>query len=327
MFLKSHHNKFATLIGFFALLIWSTGALAAIKICQLPSLEVLTITFFITFITTCLKLTITKRWSVIYSQPWYIWAAGVMGICMQQLAYISAFKNAPAVQADIIILLWPVLVILFSGLLRTENLKPQHLFSCGLGLLSVVLLNCTEEGFVLFSSWQLGYSYALICAVLWSVYTIFTRQFPKVPIEMIGMYYGVGSIFVLIGHLAFEDFVMPDLSQALTLIYLGTFVAGGAYFCWDYGIKNGNLKLLATISYGNSIISLVLLALFSQTQLPKNVLWSCFLVVIAGVFAADNNIKKLEVFTIRLNQLLRKVILQTGLAHNIIIFFLGLPLR
>jgi len=71
----------------------------------------------------------------------------------------------------------------------------------------------------------------------------------------------------------------------------------------------------------------MLLAFFSQTQLPKNVLWSCFFVVIAGAFAVDNNIKKLEVFTIRLNQFLRKVILQTGSAHNIIIFFLGLPLR
>ena len=325
--MKSRHNKIATFVGFLALLIWSTGALAAIKICQLPSLEVLTFTFFITFITTCLKLTITKRWSDVYSQPWYIWVAGVLGVCMQQLAYISAFKNAPAIQADIIILLWPVLVIFFSGFLISEKLKPQHLFSGALGLLSVFFLNYTDEGFILFSSWYSGYSYALICAVLWSLYTIFTRRFPKVPKEMIGMYYGVGSIFVLTGHLACEDFVMPDVSQGLILAYLGIFVAGGAYFCWDYGIKKGNLKLLATLSYGNSIVSLFLLAFFTQAQLPKNVLWSCALVVVAGFCAAEGSDKKLEIFTKRFHQHFGKLVFQRGLANNILVFILGFPLK
>lgn len=326
MFLKNRHHNFATFIGVLALIIWSTGALAAVKICQLPSLEVLAFTFFITFITTCLKLTITKRWSDIYSQPWYVWVIGVLGICMQQLAYISAFKHAPAIQADIIILLWPVLVILFSGLLTSEKLKSQHLFSGGLGLLSVFLLNYTDEGFVLFSSWSLGYSYALICAVLWSLYTIFSRQFPNVPKEMIGMYYGVGSIFVLVGHLTFEDFVAPDLSQCLILAYVGIFVAGGAYFCWDYGIKNGNLKLLATISYGNPIISLLLLALFTSTELPKNILWSCALVVTAGFCATEGN-NKLEIFTNKFNQLFERLIFQRSPANNILVFILGFPLK
>jgi drug/metabolite transporter (DMT)-like permease len=283
----THPPRIATIIGYLALLLWSTGALAATKVCQLPLLQVLSTIFIFSFFVTAAWLTITRRWQMIRNQPWYVWFIGVSGICIQQFLYIAAFKNGPAIQVDVLILLWPILVIFFSGIFTKEPLMPRHVISGLLGFLSVCLLNCSGDDLGFFTNWHSGYCYAIMCAVLWSLYTICSRHFTKIPLEMIGMYYGIGSILTLPCHLLYENFVMPSFQQWLVLAYMGLFIAGIAYFCWDYGIKKGNIKLLATLSYGNSIISLILLFLFANAQMQDHLGWACFFICTAGIVATD----------------------------------------
>lgn len=293
MFLNFIRTNTATLIGYTALLLWSTGALVATKICHLPVFQVLTTSFSIAFLTVAAKLTLHKRWSVVLSQPWYVWAAGILGVCGQQVAYLFAFKNGPAMQVDIIILLWPILIVFFSWLLLKEKLKSRHILSCVLGFSSVILLNMTDQGFSLFSAWYSGYTYALICAFLWGGYNVFARYMKTIPAEMIGMYYGVGAIIVFITHITTEEFVVPGIYESLSLLYLGLMVTGMAYLCWDFGVKKGNMKVLATLSYGNSITSLSLLILFADVALQDNLAGAGLLVVFAGLFATDSFVKKL----------------------------------
>lgn len=285
-----------------ALLLWSTSALTATRICHLPIFQVLTTTFLVAFVIVTIRLTLTKRWPMVLSQPWYVWGVGVLGICAQQIAYIMAFKNGPALQVDIIILLWPILMVVFSWLLLKDKLKPRHFVSCLLGFSSVILLNCTDQGFLLFSSWHSGYTYAAICAVLWSCYIVFTRHFSSIPSEMIGMYYGVGSIFTLVAHMSFEDFVVPTPGEWLTLLYMGTMVAGAAYICWDFGVKKGNIKLLATLSYGNSIVSLAWLVIFTDVVLQGNLVGAGLLVFLGGILATDSFSEKMQEFIVWLRQ-------------------------
>lgn len=298
-------SKTATTVGYLALLFWSTGALATTQICQLPILQVLSTTFIVSFIITSLWLTITNRWSIIRNQPWYIWFMGVSGVCLQQFSYIAAFKNGPALQVDILILLWPILVICLTGILTKERLKLHHVLSGLMGLVSIYLLNCSDHGLTLFSNWYTGYYYALICAVLWSAYTICSRYFSKTPLPLIGMYYGLGSLIVLPAHIISENFIMPTPFQWLILAYIGFITSTLAYFCWDYGVKKGNIKLLATLSYGNSTISLSLLIIFTNIQVQGKLGWACVTVCMAGFIAADgfsNCIKLFRAYGYRLRE-------------------------
>ena len=64
--------------------------------------------------------------------------------------------------------------------------------------------------------------------------------------------------------------------------------SGGAYFLWDFGIKHGNFKLLSNLSYGNPIISVLLLAAFHQAQLTINLLFACLFVVAGAVVGSVN---------------------------------------
>ena len=274
-----------TVIGYCALLIWSLSAVATVHVRELPVLEVLTLTFMLAFITTCVRLTVAKEWSTI-NQPWYIWVIGVLGVCLQQFFYMRAFQNGPAAEVDVIIYLWPLLLLLFSGFLPKEKLRIRHIVSGLMCFFSLMLLNAGAEGVELHQENLVGYGYALVCALLWSGYTLSARYFKNVPSYVVGLYYGIGSIFAFIGHIVFESFVMPTPEQGIVLLFMGVLVCGCAYYFWDYGVKKGNMKFLAILSYFNPILSIGFLALILKIDLHPNIGVACLLIALGGLLGS-----------------------------------------
>lgn len=270
-----------TFIGYLALVVWSLSASAAVHITTLPVFQVLIVTFFLAFLLSVARLTVTKTWSAL-KQPWYIWVIGVLGICVQQFFYLKAFQNGPAAQVDIIVYLWPLFLILLIGFLPKEKIKMKHIAAVGIGFIGILILNIGDQGIVLSTDHIWGYVYALVCAVLWSGYTLSARYFKKIPTNIVGIYCGIGSIISLIGHLIYEKFVMPTFFQMAVMFFIGLFVSGAAYLMWDYGIKKGNIKLLAILSYMNPILSIGFLSLLANVELNSKIAYACILIAAGG---------------------------------------------
>jgi drug/metabolite transporter (DMT)-like permease len=277
-----------TFIGYLALIIWSLSASAAVHIAMLPVFQILIVTFFLAFLLSAVRLTVTKAWSSL-KQPWYIWVIGVLGICAQQFFYLKAFQNGPAAQVDIIVYLWPLFLILLIGFLPKEKIRMKHITAVGIGFIGILILNIGDQGIVLSADHIWGYAYALVCAVLWSGYTLSARYFKKIPTNIIGIYCGIGSVISLIAHLTYEKFVMPTLFQLAVLFFIGLFVSGAAYLMWDYGIKKGNIKLLAILSYMNPILSIGFLSLLSNVELNSKIAYACILIAAGGWMGGKNS--------------------------------------
>lgn len=271
----------ATVIGYLALVVWSLSASAAVHIATLPVFQVLIMTFFLAFLLSAVRLTATKTWSSL-KQPWYVWVIGVFGICVQQFFYLKAFQNGPAAQVDIIIYLWPLFLILLVGFLPKEKIKMKHIAAVMTGFIGILVLNIGDHGFALDTEHMWGYAYALVCAVLWSGYTLSARYFKKIPTNIIGIYCGIGSFISLIAHLTYEEFVMPTLFQMAVISFIGIFVSGAAYLMWDYGIKKGNIKLLAILSYMNPILSIGFLSVLANVELNSKIGYACILIAAGG---------------------------------------------
>lgn len=270
-----------TFIGYLALVIWSLSASAAVHIATLPVFQILIVTFFLAFLLSAGRLTVTRTWHTL-KQPWYIWVIGVLGICAQQFFYLKAFQNGPAAQVDIIVYLWPLFLILLIGFLPKEKIKMKHITAVGIGFIGILILNIGDQGIVLSTDHIWGYAYALVCAVLWSGYTLSARYFKKIPTNIIGIYCGIGSIISLIAHLIYEKFVMPTFFQMSVISFIGLFVSGAAYLMWDYGIKKGNIKLLAVLSYMNPILSIGFLSLLANVELNSKIAYACILIAAGG---------------------------------------------
>lgn len=285
---NSRHAHYATLLGYGGLILWSLSALFTTKLHRIPTLEILTVALGTSFIMAAVKLTLYRQWARI-KQPWFIWVIGIIGIYGNDLTFVAAFKYAPPAQADLINYLWPILVILGTALLPKERLTPRYCVAGLFGLLGVYILITQGEGVQGFNFLYIkGYLLALLDAVIWAAYTLLSRFYGKTPLEMVGMYCGVGALLSFVGHLQLETTIVPSVNELFIMFAMGLSTSGMAYYLWDLGVKRGNFKLLSILSYGNPILSIFLLVLFQEAKLSWSLSLACFFVVLGAIIGSIN---------------------------------------
>lgn len=276
-------TQLSTTIGCGALLLWSLYALVISELVEtLPVFQTLFLMFGISFVAMSIRLTLKKRWSILWKQPFLIWVVGVLGVCGSDIAYVSAVKYAPPAHVDFIDYLWPFLVIIFTGFLPKEKFTLQHFIAGSLGFLGVLLLLTASRDFFGFKDdYVLGYWLAFASAFIWSTYTIISRYYNDTPVEMVGLCCGVGAVLSLIMHLTFESWVQPSLYDGSMIVLLGL-SSGIAYTLWTYGTQKGNIKLLSILAYFTPILSMSLLVLCDKEPMSIALVVACVL-VISGV--------------------------------------------
>ena len=284
-------------LGYLSLIMWSFGAVFTALIKNLPVFQTLFLVFSISFLLIALKLTLTHTWYRI-KQPWFLWLIGIIGMFGNEYLFIAAFKHAPAVQVDLINYLWPIMVIVFSGLLPNETFKIKYVFAAFIGFYGVFILITNGEGIHGFhvEYWQ-GYCLAFLEAFVWTAYTLFARHYRTVPTEMVGMYYGVSALIACFFHFFTEPSVMPSLGQIGILCLMGLTTQGAAYLLWDIGVKQGHFKLLSLLSYGNPVLSVFFLVLFGLATANHAVILACLLVssgAVIGGIEWKKNLKRAE---------------------------------
>lgn len=292
-------NTYATLIGYIALLIWSSYALVIVGLNQIPLFELLSLMFIISFMCTSIKLTIKRQWSLI-KQPAIIWVIGVGGIYGNDLVTIGALKNAPPIQVDLINYLWPILVVVFSGFLPNEKFSLRAVLSAFIGLMGIYILLTNGHGLNAFHfEYIKGYLLALAASIIWASYTLLSRFYHNTPREMIGMYFGIGAIISVGLHCFHESTVVPNMKQWILIAVMSFLVSGISYFMWDYGVKKGNIKLLGILTYGNPIISSVLLVIFGYAKYNTAIAVATFCVIAGALFGNEKLIKKYNVIGVK----------------------------
>lgn len=284
-FSDNNRRSRATLIGYISLLMWASSGVLTSSVTKIPTFEVLSVAFAISFGITAATLTVKKQWHKV-KQPWPLWVAGVIGIFGNDALYVAAFKYAPPAQADLISYLYPLFIIFLASFLPGEKLLPKYIIAALLGLLGTYLLITKGHGLSSFHvKYSLGYVFAILNAIAWSVYCIVARYFKNTPSEMVGVYCGCGLLLSLLFHFGFEHTVIPNTTELLTLIAMGLTTQGSAYFLWDYGIKKGNFKFLSIIAYGNPIIAVFLLVITGKSHYSDILMISTMLIAASGAIA------------------------------------------
>ena len=125
----------ATLIGFAAVLLWSTLALATSFAAALPPFQLMSMTFALAFALAVASWAVRGRAALAaLGQTWPIWALGIGGLFGYHLFYFTALRHAPVVEASLIAYLWPLLIVLMSALLPGERLTLRHVAGAIAGL-------------------------------------------------------------------------------------------------------------------------------------------------------------------------------------------------
>ncbi|MBL9072262.1 EamA family transporter [Tabrizicola sp.] len=249
----------ATLIGFSAVLMWSLLALFTIGSAPVPPLLLNAICFGIGGLIG-LIWTARQGFGVLRGVSWKVYAFGTIGLFGYHFLYFTAFRLSPTAETGLIAYLWPLFIVLMSGLLPGERLRAQHVAGALIAFVgaAVIVLGRGGEG----SGSALGMALAFLCALTWAGYSILSRRLGAVPTESVTVYCLATAVLSAVSHRALEETVWPEGPMGwAAVLALGIGPVGAAFFTWDIGMKRGDIQLLGVASYAAPLLSTLALVL------------------------------------------------------------------
>ena len=274
----------ATLLGIAAVCLWSTLALLTRIAYRVPPFELTALSFGVAALLYGLK------WRVVggdaracLAAPPRAWALGVGGLFGFHLLYFIALRLAPAVQANLVNYLWPLLIVLFAA--SGDRLRATHVLGALAGLAGlVVLVGGGGAGFD--ARYLLGYGAAFAAAVVWAGYSVLSRRFAAIPSDAVGGFCAVTAVLALLCHLALEPTRWPSAAGWWAVLGLGLGPVGAAFFLWDIGVKRGNIRVLGAAAYLAPFLSTLLLIVFGHARLSADIALAGLLIVGGAVLGS-----------------------------------------
>lgn len=246
----------ATWLGFGAVLMWALLALLSVGAGPVPPFQLSALCFAIGgLIGVGVAMRRPGGVARALGQPARVWALGVGGLFGYHALYFTAVQNAPPAQASLIAYLWPLLIVLFSGLLPGERLTRAHVAGALSAFAGAALIIAPAAG-AGGAGHAVGYGAAGICAFVWSGYSVLSRRVGDAPTEAVAAFCLVAAALSALCHLAVEATVWPaDARGWLSVLLLGLGPVGGAFYLWDVGVKRGDIQFLGVAAYAAPLLS------------------------------------------------------------------------
>lgn len=276
----------ATVTGFIAVLLWALLALFTVGSAPTPPLLLNTICFAIGGTLGLIWTVATGAAGRLRRVPFKVYAFGTIGLFGYHALYFSALRLAPAAEAGLIAYLWPLLIVVFSGLLPGERLRRGHIAGALLGFAGAALI-ITGGGRGFSTTYLPGYGLALLCALTWSGYSVLSRLVGAAPTASVAVFCLASAALSLPLHLAFEQTVLPESALGWAAILgLGLGPVGLAFYVWDIGVKQGDIQLLGTSSYAAPLLSTLVLVAAGAAVPSWTLLWAALLITGGAIIAA-----------------------------------------
>jgi drug/metabolite transporter (DMT)-like permease len=284
----------STVVGLGAIALWAILAALTALAGSVPAFQLAAMTFAIGAL---VGLVWAKAKGLplagLKSVPLGAWALGVYGLLGFHVSYFLALRHAPVIEASLIVYLWPLLIVLLSGLLPASvggsRLAWWHIAGALLGLAGAVILVAGSGNGLALSGSGVGYGLAIAAALIWSSYSVASRLFRQVPSTAVIGSCAATASGALALHLALETTRWPDgLGAWLAVIGLGLGPVGLAFYLWDEGMKYGDIRMLGIASYATPILSTIILAAAGLGSAHAGI-WLAALLVTAGALLASKD--------------------------------------
>ncbi|WP_299624850.1 EamA family transporter [uncultured Tateyamaria sp.] len=275
----------ATLIGFIAVLLWGLLALFTVGAAPTPPFLLNAVCFFIGGTLGLIWTAASGGLGQLRHVPPRVYILGTLGLFGYHALYFSALRLAPAAEASLIAYLWPLLIVLLSGLSPGEQLRSGHIIGALVGFAGAALI--ISGGGAGFDPTALGgYLLAAACAMTWSSYSVLSRSFGTVPTASVAVFCIASALLSLPLHLAFEVTAWPEGALGwASMMLLGLGPVGLAFYVWDIGVKRGDIQMLGTASYAAPLLSTLVLVV-AGVAAPSWTLALAAILITAGALLA-----------------------------------------
>jgi drug/metabolite transporter (DMT)-like permease len=276
----------ATAVGFTSVLMWSLLALLTVRTAPVPPLQLNAICFALGGLVGFVWTLATGGLAQFRGVSWKVYGFGTAGLFGYHLFYFSALRLAPAAEASLIAYLWPLLIVLLSGLLPGERLGAGHVIGAVTAFAGAALLVAGGIGGPDRAALP-GYALALLCAFTWSGYSILSRRMGTVPTASVTVFCLMTALLSVPAHLALEDTAWPDGAGGwAAMLGLGLGPVGLAFFTWDFGVKRGDIQLLGTAAYAAPLLSTLALVATGAAAASYTLALAAVLITAGAALAA-----------------------------------------
>lgn len=234
-----------------AVLIWSTLAVLGSKLDEVPSFLLVGTALLVSGALGSFKIT---KWIV----PVKTLLVGVGGILGYHLLVFTAYKHSPVVEANLMNYLWPLFIVLFSPLVLPEyHLEKNHVIGVTIGLTGAGMI-ITGGKINLEISYLPGYLMAACAALVWALYSLMTKKLPAFPTAAVGGFCMISGLISLTLYLLTSlshGYYAPTVSEWTHMILLGLGPMGSAFFVWDRALKEGDPRVIGSLTYLTPLLS------------------------------------------------------------------------
>jgi drug/metabolite transporter (DMT)-like permease len=276
----------ADLLALGAIVLWASLATLATLLSDIPP-------FLLTGIGLVIGSLISLPLSGFKLSAWKVPAktltVGVYGLFGYHLMLFIALQTAPAVEANLVNYLWPLLIVVLAPLSsRHLKLGARHIVAAGAGFTGAAIAITSSGSVSGVFGFQVGYLFALAAAVIWATYSLMTTKLRAFPTSAIGLFGLVSGLLAIAAHFLLEDPAVISASDWVLLVILGLGPLGGAFYFWDAALKIGDPRRIGLLAFLTPLLSTTLLLVVSGRELSWQLLLATALIVGGAVLGSGS---------------------------------------
>jgi drug/metabolite transporter (DMT)-like permease len=282
----------ATAIGFGAVLLWALLALLTVGSAPVPPLLLNAMTFALGGALGLVWIGLSGSWRHLLAVRPGVYLFGAAGLFGYHLLYFSALRLAPPAEASLIAYLWPLFIVLMSGLLPGERLSLGHVAGALMSFLGAALIVMrSASGFD--AAHAKGLILAFAAAVTWASYSVVSRRFGTVPTTSVAVFCLVTACLSALAHSLLEPTIWPATALGwASCLALGLGPVGLAFYLWDIGVKQGDIQLLGVSAYAAPLVSTLVLILAGLAPATPQIAVAAVLIAGGALVAARAGAKR-----------------------------------
>jgi drug/metabolite transporter (DMT)-like permease len=113
-----------------------------------------------------------------------------------------------------------------------------------------------------------------------------TKRLPHFPTAFVGVFGFISGSLSLVAHILFEQPVTPTAFEWALLVVMGLGPLGGAFYLWDFALKNGDPQRIGLLSFLTPLLSTTLLLVVTGKPLTVQLLLAGVLIIGAALLGS-----------------------------------------
>ena len=280
----------ATLVGLCAVLCWSTSVGLFRSVAEhLGPIGGAACVFTLSALLVTLRFGLPRVAQLRQWHPAYVWGCGLLFVLYEIALALSlgfASNRTQTLELGMINYLWPSLTIVLATAAGLQRFHAGLVPGVLLAMLGIVLVLKGDGQLSIATLWAnvqsnpVAYGLAFAAAWLWPCYSVLSKRYARGG-NALSLFLWVVALVLWVKYaISAEPALQLSWVAALQLAMLSTLTALG-YSCWDYGIRHGNLTVMAVGSYFTPVLSALVGTVWLQVQ-PSWSFWQGVALVTAG---------------------------------------------